>query len=628
MRKDYSIFNRLKSYNTIIEILKDRSKLQPNDVCFRYLSYSGEEVRERNLTYGELDKKARQIAVYLKKKGMTGKCAILLYPGGLDFITAFFGCLYAKVIAVPLYHFLSKRRSDRIRAIIEDSEAKIFLTKSSEIKKINSFIIKNFQNKEFMWVATDTISDISCSDYDEAEIFADKLAYLQYTSGSTSLPKGVMITHRNIMHNMELMCWDLVHTSNSIGVSWLPHFHDMGLVAMILQPLYVGYTQVLMQPADFLTKPYRFLKAVSDYRGTTIGAPNFSFDHCVASITQEQKKMLDLSSLETAFNGAETVHWSTIESFKEAFKECGLKDDVLIAGYGLAEATLYVMCGNQESKPRHSVIIDIDKDELKKNKTAKVAANKGNINTLRYVSVGRSRQDVNLIIVDPVTGKKCVEGKVGEIWIASESVSPGYWKNKMATEEMFCAHISDTGDGPFLRTGDLGFMIEGELYITGRLKDVIIIRGVNYYPNDIEFIVGRCHPALVSNSGCAFSIKVKNEEKLYVAQEVKRSYQKNFDPDEVFNAIRKAVVDFHGLQVHGILLLRIGRIPKTSSGKIQRNRCKEVFLKGELEIIHKSIIDDNLNKSYDMAININDLLKPMRQNVRKLSRINWRTLSN
>ncbi|MFZ5989469.1 MAG: amino acid adenylation domain-containing protein [Bacillota bacterium] len=607
MRGYYTVSRDLREYNSIMEILKERAVTQPDDIAFCFLSFSGDERKEHVLTYKELDTEARKIGAYLQKLNLSGKCAILLYPDGLEFITAFYGCLYANVIAVPLYHFITKRKAGRVLSIIEDSEAKIFLSDNHHISNIKTFVAKNLPGKSYHWFTIDNILNVNPDDFNEENNVSNELAYLQYTSGSTAIPKGVMMTHRNVMHNMDILKWHFNHTPDSISVSWIPHFHDLGLISTILHPVYMGFKQVLMLPTDFITKPYRFLKAISDFRGTTTCMPNFAFEHCANLITSEERKTLDLSSLDSALNGAEPVYWSTIEQFNETFKECGLREDVVFPVYGLAEATLFVASRNPDPKSRPMYAIDIDKDEYEKNNTIKLA--EAGDNSMRFCSHCHPREDTHVVIADPSTLRKCPEGKVGEIWVSSESVSPGYWKKKEVNEEVFNARLSDTGEGPFLRTGDLGFFYEGNLYISGRLKDVIIIRGVNYYPNDIEFTAAHCHPALVPNSCAAFSITVKSQERLFIAQEVKRSESSNMDPDEIFDAIRKAVSEVHGLQVHGILLLRYGRIYKTSSGKIQRKRCKESYLNGELEALHVSIIDADEMESANKELSNDELLK-------------------
>lgn len=581
MQDIISMATGMNRKQTILDVFQNRVENTPDRIAFTFLSYSRGERFEDNISYRELDERARTICAYLQGKGMTGKTAILLYPEGFEFIAALLGCFYARVTAVPLYHFISKRKADRLLSIIEDSQAEMFLTDGHNLDRLSSMIRGHFEG-EFQWCATDKIEPglgEVCQVFASAE---DVLAYLQYTSGSTSTPKGVMITHRNIMHNMEIACWSFRNHADSVGVSWIPHYHDMGLIFAIMQPIFLGYRQILMQPADFIAKPFRFLKAVSDFRGTTCTMPNFAYEHCVNRITTDEKSQLELSSMEGAGNGAEPIHWHTMKSYFESFSCCGWREDALVPGYGLAEATLMVSVSRYNSEKTRITKIHIDKDAFTENR---VVLSEDTDHALICCSSGAVRDDIDVRIVNPDTLVECIPGTVGEIWTSSDSVSPGYWKKDEINREIFQAKIAGKEDKTYLRTGDLGFFFDHTLYVSGRMKDVIIIHGANYHPNDIEYTAAHCHTSFVVDSCAAFTVTEDREERLCISLEMERSLEETYDFERAAEVVRKAVYEAHGLQTQEIVFVKYGSLPKTSSGKIQRSRCKSMYEKNELSII-------------------------------------------
>jgi acyl-CoA synthetase (AMP-forming)/AMP-acid ligase II/acyl carrier protein len=357
----------------------------------------------------------------------------------------------------------------------------------------------------------------------------------------------------------------------------------MGLIGNVLQPLYLGIKSVLMPPAAFIQKPARWLHAISRYRATTSGGPNFAYELCARKVSPEQRVGLDLSSWEVAFNGAEPVRASTFVRFTETFKDHGLKPSAFYPCYGMAETTL-VVSGGSAARP---IIRNVEAAALEEGRVVEVdggPAGPGGDGTRALVSCGRTWLE-KVRVVDPTTRTVCPENRVGEIWVSSGSVAQGYWNRPQQTEESFRARLADTGEGPFLRTGDLGFFRGEELVITGRLKDVIIIRGRNHYPQDLEQTVEECHPALKASGGAAFSVEVEDEERLVVIQEVERSYLRNLDVADVTATIRQAVAEQHELHVHAVVLLKTSSILKTSSGKSQRQACRKAFLEGSLSVV-------------------------------------------
>ncbi|ETT49792.1 amino acid adenylation domain-containing protein [Paenibacillus sp. FSL R7-269] len=606
----------LKKNSTIVEILQKRAAIHPDQPAFCFLTYLSNKRQEHKLNFKQLDTGARKVAAYMQSLGLSGKRAILMYPDGLDFIVAFLGCLYAGVTAVPLYHFITRRKSDRMLSIIEDCDPQIFMSDSKRISTIKKFTDNQFSGTTFNWLTVEQAEEVNPDDFKPMNYQRDELAYLQYTSGSTSTPKGVMITHNNIMHNMDVNQWSFDLTQDSIGVSWIPHYHDMGLVLTILQPIYSGYRQVFMQPADFVSRPFRFLKAISDFKGTMTLMPNFAYEHCVLHATAEQKQELDLSSIVIAINGAEPVQYSTLEVFNQAFQVCGWKENAMAPAWGLAEVTLTVTAHKPTGGPVR--VLDVDQYKLEQNIAEPAGKDSG---TIRYCSVGAARADTQVVIVNPDTLTECPEGHVGELWVSSDSVAIGYWNKPESTNDTFAAYLAVTGEGPFMRTGDLGFVWEGQLYISGRIKDVIIIRGSNYYPNDIEFTAAHCHPQLVPNSCAAFAVTEGNQECLYIAQEIKRTETNRIDALGICDSIRKSVAEIHGLQVQGILLLRFGGIHKTSSGKVQRKQCKEAYLQGELDVLHTSIAGQDNNDVKEPSAELKQIEKCLLELVGSSTRI-------
>ncbi|MGJ5628670.1 amino acid adenylation domain-containing protein [Nostoc sp. CALU 1950] len=566
---------------TIVDILRDRSCNMPHTQAFTFLEDG--ETQELTLTYHELDRRSRAVAAQLQALGLSGERAILLYPPGLDYLIAFFGCLYAGVVAVPAYPPRNQRKTPRIQAISIDAQASVALTTTAMLPTLQSILTPQTKQGNFHWLTTDNIAQGIEDSWQQPAINGDTLAFLQYTSGSTGTPKGVMLSHGNLLHNAAVTYQMMEHSPSSKFVSWLPAYHDMGLIGGILQPLYGAFPCILMSPASFLQRPYRWLQAISRYKGTTSGGPNFAYELCVQRITQEQKETLDLSSWSVAFNGAEPVRRDTLELFATTFAECGFRPEAFYPCYGMAEATLIVSGG---IKTALAQVKTVEKSALSENQIVEATAQSQDIQS--FVSCGETIPQQQIVIVNPEILTRCSSDEVGEIWVSGLSVGKGYWNREEETEQTFHAYLKDTKEGPFLRTGDLGFLDNGELFITGRAKDLIIIRGRNLYPQDIELTVERSHSSLRSGANAAFTVEVNNEERLVVVQELEFRAKPNFA--EVVNAIRQAITEEHEVQVYGVVLIKPGSISKTSSGKIQRRATRIQFENGELNVVESDIL--------------------------------------
>ncbi|MBA2682743.1 MAG: AMP-binding protein, partial [Ktedonobacteraceae bacterium] len=574
-------------FSTLVELLRWRANEQPEQSIYTFLT-DGEK-QEESYTFAELDKRARIIGASLQERTQPGGRVLLIYPSGLDFIAAFFGCLYAGVIAVPVYP-PSAVRNDRsltkFRAIAQDVQAEAILTATGLSSRIAGLLAQAPELQKAQLLITDQLMYEAAEQWREPEIAKDTLAFLQYTSGSTGIPKGVMITHGNLLHNSSLVERYCEHPPEAHGVTWLPLYHDLGLIGGILQPLYAGYESTIMAPTAFLQRPIRWLQVLSRKKGTISGAPNFAYDLCVRKVTAKQKVGLDLSHWEIAANGAEPVRANTLERFADAFAECGIRPNNLYPCYGLAEATLVVSAGKKGTFPTVGMF---KAHELEHNEAVETFIPEENVTTL--VSIGKSHSDQKVLIVDPDTLTQCREGRIGEIWLEGPSVAQGYWQRPEESEYTFHAHLQD-GSGPFLRTGDLGFTQKGELFIAGRLKDLIIIRGSNHYPQDVEKTVEASHPALRLNGSAAFSVEAEGEERLVIVQEIERTALSS-NLNEVVTAIREAIALQHEIQVYAVLLIKPGSLPKTSSGKVQRRSSRESYLDGSLSIIHTWKLDQD-----------------------------------
>jgi acyl-CoA synthetase (AMP-forming)/AMP-acid ligase II len=571
---------------TLVDLLRQRAQQQFNEIAYTFLPKGEIEINEIKITYGQLEQKAKAIAHRLQSLGCSGKRALLLYPSGLDFIVAFFGCLYAGVIAVPAYPPTKRVQTlSRLEVIANDSDSVIALTSRQAFKSLNDRWSDNAKLSSLEVLITDEIEENLAVNWQLPDITSNDLAFLQYTSGSTGTPKGVMVSHGNIIYNQQMIELGFQHDKTTVFVGWLPLFHDMGLIGNVLQPLYLGTSCVLMPPEAFLQKPIRWLKAISHYRATTSGGPNFAYDVCVNRISFEQKEILNFSSWRVAFNGSEPVRAESLQRFFEAFAECGFRLEAFYPCYGMAETTLFVSGGIPGLKP---TLKYLQAKDLEQNRIAPLEQPQQDSRTL--VSCGRTILEQDIIIVEPNSQKQCSSKEVGEIWVAGKNVTKGYWNKPKKTEQTFQAYLADTKEGPFLRTGDIGFIKDGELYVTGRLKDIIIVRGQNHYPQDIETTVQNSHPALLINSGAAFAVEIKNAERLIIVQEVVRSYVrklsiKEIDINEIVISIKQAVTKEHELQVYSVILLKPGSLPKTSSGKIMRYACKRDFLNGNFDIV-------------------------------------------
>ena len=558
--------------NKLITILNQRAQQTPNQLAYVFLKDGHNQ--EESINYQILQNKSRAIAVKLQSFCSEGDRALLLYPQGLEFITAFFGCLYAGIVAVPAYPPKRNQKMSRLISIIEDSQPQIILTTSSLLENIQPKI-QDFLNLSLtQFLATDNLNNDEDCEFHLPNISGNSLAFLQYTSGSTGSPKGVMISHDNIAHNSVYIQKAFQLTDKSVSVTWLPSFHDMGLIDGVIQPLYTGFLGVIMSPESFLKNPILWLQAITQYQATHSGGPNLGYELCVQRITSEKQTSLDLSSWVSAYNGAEPIRRKTLENFINKFQVSGFKSQYFYPCYGMAEATLMISGGNLDDEP---VYLNVQSESLENNQI--VEAEKNSEHYQELVGCGHVWLDTEVKIVNSESCLECGENQVGEIWVSGSSIAQGYWQQEEKTIATFQAKLANTTDDRnFLRTGDRGFLRAGELFITGRIKDVIIIWGRNHYPQDIEYSVQQSHQALRLDCGAAFTIEIDNQEKLVIVQEVERTHLNKLNCNEVFSAIREAVALHHALQVYAISLIKPASIFKTSSGKIQRHACRHGFL--------------------------------------------------
>ncbi len=583
---------------------------KPRETAFVFLPEGDEN--EEQITYQQLDARARMIARQLTTQNLAGERALLLYPPGLDFVTALFGCLYAGVVAVPGFPPRRNRNMLRIQAIADDAQAAVALTTADVAGRADTFFDEAPHLEKLMWLATDVgrVADVeqiwrpvraepdaginSCRSGDLPH--ASDLAILQYTSGSTGMPKGVMLTHGNLTHNVSLIAHAFAPRSTGLGVFWLPTYHDMGLVGGILNPLYCGRPSVLMPPMAFLARPVRWLQTITRWRAMISGGPNFAYQLCVDRISEQDCDGLDLSCWQVAYNGAEPVRADTIEAFTKKFAPYGFQATAHYPCYGLAEATLFVAGGQRGNLPR---TINLDAKALAAHHVEPPQSGQP---TRKVVGSGQAMPGTEIVVADPNTQKRLPDGHVGEVWIRSDSVAAGYWNQPEASEATFGGQlaeptrsgsretfgartltISATDGANFLRTGDLGFLRDGELFVTGRLKDLIIVHGVNRYPHDIEHSVQHAHPRLQTGAAAAFGFELNGQERLVVACEVQR--RRHDDWTEAISAIRGRVAADQGIAPDAVVLVRFGSLPKTSSGKLQRHLCRDAFADGTLRVV-------------------------------------------
>ncbi|HKV13291.1 MAG TPA: AMP-binding protein, partial [Thermoanaerobaculia bacterium] len=558
------------------EILANRATQQGERPAYVFLSYGEGGVAEERLSYAELDARARSIGASLQAAGAGGERVALLLPPGPDFVASFFGCLYAGAVAVPALPPRPRGADPRLQAICRDARPKVALAAADKLPVLERAAAEIPELASALRMAPATAG---AADWRRPDLGPEALAFLQYTSGSTSSPKGVMVSHGNLLHNEELIRQAFEQSSDSVVLGWLPLYHDMGLIGTVLQPLYTGSVCYLMTPGAFLQRPARWLEAISRYRATTSGGPNFAYELCVRKVGEAEREGLDLSSWQVAFNGAEPVRAATLRRFAQAFAPCGFSASAFRPCYGLAEATLLVSGWRAKGEPP---VRALDAEALERHEAAEAG---DAARSRELVGCGAAMQ--TLLAVDPESGEPCAPGRVGEIWVASPSVAKGYWERPEETAATFGARLAD-GSGPFLRTGDLGFVSNGEVFLTGRVKDLIILRGRNHYPQDLELTAERSHAALRAGGGAAFAVDLDGEERLVIVHEVDRHARAGLGAERIAAAVRQRVAEEHEVSVAEVVLIGPETLPRTSSGKVRRRACRDLYLEGGLRVLGAS----------------------------------------
>jgi acyl-CoA synthetase (AMP-forming)/AMP-acid ligase II/alkylation response protein AidB-like acyl-CoA dehydrogenase/acyl carrier protein len=550
------------------------SNERPDAIAYTFLP-DGEET-STSLSFGELHRRALAVCGRLTALGAYGQRALLVYPQGLEFIVAFFGCLYAGVIAVPASLPNRKHSREALSRVATDAGAKWLLSTGDLLERLAAELGAPADAPRLACVDTESCEP-EMGPVERAAVVPSELALLQYTSGSTGLPRGVAVTHANLVDNQRQLTSSVGHDASSPIVSWLPMFHDMGL-GTVLHGAWLGARVVLMSPRGFLRNPRRWLWTISEYRATTSGGPDFAYDLCARRIAAADRAGLDLSCWRVAYNGSEPVRAATLDRFSEAFSASGFRRESFRPLYGLAEATLFV---SADAGDRPPLVRRFEPAALERG-VAERAPDTMAARTL--VGCGHAWSGTRIAIVRPETREPCVSGEIGEIWIQGASVAAGYWGRQAETEQTFRAR-TEGGDGPFLRTGDLGFLQDGQLFVTGRHKDLIIVRGRNHYPQDVEDSVSSCHPALVAGACAAFSVETEQGEELVVVQEVARSALRTLDAAAVVRTIRGAISEHHALHTHAIVLIMPTGLPRTTSGKVRRKACRAGYLEKSLPAV-------------------------------------------
>ncbi|WP_159399661.1 type I polyketide synthase [Streptomyces alboflavus] len=615
---------------TLVALLRRHAAHRPDALAYRFLGTADAPARgaapapgESSWTYLDLDLRARHVAALLQREGATGEPVLLLHPPGLDYIAAFFGCLYAGAIAVPAYPPDTRRFGQtmpRLAAIARDARATHALTTGglSRFADDRKDELAALGLGGLQWLVTGGVSGAAgavdttagggprgdgggpegaagtdtatAGDWRAPDLSGDSLAFLQYTSGSTSAPKGVMVSHGNLLDNLAAIHRRLAHDADSQMVSWLPPYHDMGLIGGILSPLYGGFPAHLMAPMSFVRRPLLWLRALSDTRASTSVAPNFGFEACVRRITDEERDALDLRHWRLALNGAEPVRADTLDRFVERFAPCGFRRGALLPCYGLAEATLMVTGVRAHEPP---VVGEFDAAALGAGKATQVtgAGKAAGARVTRVVACGPAVDSVNVAVVDAATRRRVPgEGTVGEVWLTGASVARGYWRRPEATEETFGARLEEEPGTPYLRTGDLGFLRDGQLHVVGRTKDVVIVQGRNHYPHDIELTVEQADPAVRAGCGAAFAVEVDGAEQLVVAYEI--DGRRAADAPGLLARLRSSIADEHEVTPHAVVLLKRSTVHRTTSGKIQRQACRADFVGLGLKVVAASVTRD------------------------------------
>ena len=554
---------------TYVDMMISQASRIGNQVAFAFLE-DGESV-SASLTYSTLIRRTQATAAVLAGRYPEGSRILLLYPSCLDYVVAFLACLWAGMVAVPAFPpRAGGKRNLRLENIAIDSGCCAAMTNTAQLAQMEAALAASPSLASLAVLCSDLISEDQQQDWQQPVITPDTLAFLQYTSGSTGQPKGVMISHRNIIHNLRMMAIGTEVTSEDICVTWLPIFHDMGLIGCMLQTIWLGVTCYFMAPVYFLQRPSRLLHAISRYRGTVCCCPNFAFQMCVDRIRDNEKQGLDLSSWRVAFNGSEPVRHQTISSFTAAFAQYGFRSNAMQPSYGMAEATLAVTTGSPQRNPP---VLWVDKAMLGQRWVIPTDKTSG----YAMVGCGGTLPGQTICIVEPSTFLLCPPGRIGEIWVAGPHISQGYWGNPQATQATFQGFITDTHEGPFLRTGDLGFIHHNELYIAGRIKDVMIAHGVNYYPQDIEATVESFVDFIQPAGSAAFQLEGERGEGVVVVAEVRRTAARDVDQSLIIGDIRHKVFEDYDLALADVILLREHSLPKTSSGKIMRSEAKELY---------------------------------------------------
>jgi acyl-CoA synthetase (AMP-forming)/AMP-acid ligase II len=572
-----------KEFTDFISLLKWRAKTQPAKTAFIFLDENCRETEK--LSYAELNIRAEAIAAELTRRNAFGERVLLLFEPGLEFICAFMGCLYAGAIAVPAYPPDPTRLNKslpRLAAIVKDCEARFVLTSARLQWLIKAFYFVPFDGRKVLrklkLIVTDKFKTGSAAV--NKVLDKDTVAFLQYTSGSTGEPKGVIITQENIIENSFARNGKCNARLDSIGVFWLPFYHDMGLIGSILGTIYAGNTSVLISPITFLKNPFIWIKALSLYKGTITAVPNFALELSARKSDRNMNANIDLSSLETVILGGEPVRKETLENFYAAFSDCGLRYEALNPAYGLAEATLFVSGEKFLNKPKSR---NLNAKALEKNRIEYIAGDTP-VQSKEVVSCGTTGVQGELIIVNPETRKRLSADQIGEIWVKGPYVGLGYWQKPELTREIFQATLDCRSDCTYLRTGDLGFIDQaGELYFTGRLKDLIRISEKKYYPQDIELAVEQAHPSVRKGCIAAFSVEENEIGQLIIVTEVKEKDKTALA--DICKSIANEVMIQYGLQPASISLVKPQTINKTSSGKIQRWAARGAFLRNELKVI-------------------------------------------